>query len=819
MADDRQLFYRLAAGIDVVPLTESALLLRSDTLAARIEGASATVLGERILPLLDGRRSLTEIARQLPDLGPDDLRRHLDALVEAGVADRAAHPLPSGGGDGPFSAFLQAVGRSPDEVRDRLARHRVAVVGLEGPGAHAAAALAAGGVGELVLIDPYPCQPGNLELMPPLGPETRGEPRDRACKRALEAQGLDTRVEVGAGAVTPDGLDAVTSTCQLVIGAFDRGFLAASHWLNQASLKHGVPAIYAQLAAHAAFVGPLVVPTRSACFLCWRIRAVASAKSTAEAMAHEEFVGRQHRPRLHERPALPGLAAYVGGLVAMESVKHLLSIGAETLAGKVLQFDALRVRGETHTILQVPDCPACAGERRPPTQPPLHELLGDTSPPGDMAQAAPLLVSPSCGVVNALEPMPKDPSEPTLPHLFGARVANHRLLEHRTAEDGGCGGKGLTLAGAVASALGEAVERYAAESWPPDGVLHSTRQGLDAPSLDPAELVLYRPEQYAELPYAAYSDATTLGWVPARSLVTGSSVFVPALVVGSGYYSPRAAEEVICPVSSNGLATGPTLAAAVLWALYEVLERDAFLIAWMNRLPHQRVDPATHPDPDVRGLCHAYDRRGVELRLYRPASDQPCHVFLCLAVQQGGGGPAAVAGLGADLDPARAATKAIIEAAQVRPGLRRRLRHPDSRARAEHLAEDPRRVRTIDDHALLYAHPDALVAVAFLESGREAPGDWAPTAPADPAGQLRLLVDHFRARGGDILYCNLTPPDMALLGLHTARVIVPGFQPLHFGWNEARLGGRRLYELPWRLGVTAAPTRPGDLNTDPHPLA
>jgi ribosomal protein S12 methylthiotransferase accessory factor len=56
------------------------------------------------------------------------------------------------------------------------------------------------------------------------------------------------------------------------------------------------------------------------------------------------------------------------------------------------------------------------------------------------------------------------------------------------------------------------------------------------------------------------------------------------------------------------------------------------------------------------------------------------------------------------------------------------------------------------------------------------------------------------------------------LGLRTVRVIVPGFQPLHFG-HEPRLGGRRLYELPRRLGISEVPARPELLNTDPHPLA
>jgi ribosomal protein S12 methylthiotransferase accessory factor len=819
MKDHRQLFYRLAAGVDVVPLGDSALLVRSDTLAARIEGASATVLREQILPLLDGRRSLAEVAGQLPNLGADDLRRHLDALVAEGILERTVHPVPHGAGGDPLFAFLNALGLSTAEVRGRLARLRVAILGLEGPGAHAAAVLATYGVGQLVLVDPFPCQPGNLGLMPLVGSQALGQPREQALKRSLEGQGVTTRVDLGAvETLTPAKTDTLTSDCQLVIGTFDKGFSAANYWLNSASLKHGVPAIYARVAAHVALVGPLVIPTQSACYVCWRIRSLACEDSYGEAMAYEEFLGRQVLPRLHERPALPALAPYVGGLVASEATKLLLSVGSGTLAGKIHEFDALRSRGDTHLLLQVPDCPACGGDLQSPEQPRLGELLRNARPPGDLVQVEPSLVSPRCGVIRALEPVPKGPREPASPYLFSTRIANHRLVEQWGPDDGVCSGKGLTLRDARASALGEAVERYSAAYPPTDDLVYSTRDGLGAPSLDPAELVLYRREQYSELPYTPYSGSTTLGWVEARSLVTGSPVLVPALAVRMGYIL-RSQEELICSTTSNGLATGPTLTAAVLRALYEVLERDAFLIAWMNRLPGQQVAPETHPESTVRDVHCSYARRGVELRLYRLASDHPCHVLLSLAVQQGDDGPAAAVGLGADLDLARAATKAITETAQTRTGLRSRLHEPSTRSRIQRLVADPRQVGTIDDHALRYAHRDSMGAFSFLESGPDGSREWTSSASAPVADQLQLLVEHFRAQGGDILYCNLTPPDMAKFGLHTARVIVRGFQPIHFGWNEARLGGRRLYELPSRLGITATPTGPADLNPDPHPLA
>jgi ribosomal protein S12 methylthiotransferase accessory factor len=80
-------------------------------------------------------------------------------------------------------------------------------------------------------------------------------------------------------------------------------------------------------------------------------------------------------------------------------------------------------------------------------------------------------------------------------------------------------------------------------------------------------------------------------------------------------------------------------------------------------------------------------------------------------------------------------------------------------------------------------------------------------------------VEHFRESQGDLIYCNLTPPDIGALGLHTARVIVPDFQPIDFGWKERRLGGERLYEYPRRLGLAAQQRAYQNLNPHPHPLA
>ena len=50
-----QLFYQIASGIDVVPLSNGDTLFRSDALAVRLEGSAARILAELVVPFLNGR--------------------------------------------------------------------------------------------------------------------------------------------------------------------------------------------------------------------------------------------------------------------------------------------------------------------------------------------------------------------------------------------------------------------------------------------------------------------------------------------------------------------------------------------------------------------------------------------------------------------------------------------------------------------------------------------------------------------------------------------------------------------------------------------
>jgi ribosomal protein S12 methylthiotransferase accessory factor len=398
--------------------------------------------------------------------------------------------------------------------------------------------------------------------------------------------------------------------------------------------------------------------------------------------------------------------------------------------------------------------------------------------------------------------------------VIQAELANHRFLPREQADQFSCSGKGFSIERAIEGALGEAVERYSASFWWEEEIRRARRAELPGRTLDPRHLVLYEESQYTDLPYRQYTDDAVMGWVQARSLMTGESIWVPALGVFLAY--PATAEEYLWATTSNGLAAGSTLEQAVTAAAMELIERDAVMIGWLNRVYADRWDPANHPDPEIRELVEAYRRRHVEVGLFGMGTDvSGVSVFLAIALDSAHL-PAAVVGLGADFDAGVAAGKAISEIGQVRPALRRKLRRPDTQARLEELRADPRLVTSLHDHDLLYAHPESIARLDFLFSRPIGIREW---PAADGQRGLADLVSTLGAAGHELIYYNLSTPDLAGSSLFTVRAIIPHFQPIDFGWKERRLGGRRVVTLPATLGLLPRPNTVGTLNPDPHPIA
>lgn len=164
------------------------------------------------------------------------------------------------------------------------------------------------------------------------------------------------------------------------------------------------------------------------------------------------------------------------------------------------------------------------------------------------------------------------------------------------------GGKGTSLDQALASCLGEALERYALATADRRGVVCGTR-GEIAGAIDVATTFGF-PVLDAHPSITPLADGVALEWMGANNINTGSSVRIPANFALCPYVSSTHA--TIVAGSTNGAACGATSEDAKLQGLREIVERDAFWYYARTGADPIHIDP-TSLDPHIIEAMADYD--------------------------------------------------------------------------------------------------------------------------------------------------------------------------------------------------------------------
>ncbi len=343
-------------------------------------------------------------------------------------------------------------------------------------------------------------------------------------------------------------------------------------------------------------------------------------------------------------------------------------------------------------------------------------------------------------------------------------------------------GKGVSVEHSRASALMETAERWSARCRPDLPVIRGTAAQLRR------RFNLVHPTQFVAPGTNELSDHDDLEWVPARSLVTQTVVLVPAFLVFAPY-EPGDADLVRLPWSSNGLASGNTLAEATLHGLYELIERDAEAIALAlahsappgGDIPARRVDlDSFADDPDLGPLIARYRAAGITLSVKELTQDIAVPTFFAVTVDPSlrrleylNGGK------GTHLDPRVALERALTEAAQSRAVIMAGIREdmPGQRTEGSAAAFD----------ALLATYPE------WYGDAPDWPtvglGDLVDRSTDNVLDDLALVVAMLRDSGlGDVLVVDLTHPE---LDIPVARTLVPGLEfHIRGNWHGPRLSAR-----------------------------
>ncbi len=428
----------------------------------------------------------------------------------------------------------------------------------------------------------------------------------------------------------------------------------------------------------------------------------------------------------------------------------------------------------------------------------------------DAIRRASCLVSDEVGIVKNLWSAEITSNDPLLYRVEAEPAGLEPLTGYNALNVGS--GVSHSLPRAVMKAVGECIERYCGAQYNIEDIHYGSFSDGEN-YVDPTQFALYEAKQYQEpdWPYLRMDHHAQLGWIKGQSLISSRELLVPAALVFVPYRYSESGEKPIWDSISTGLACGLTKEASIYGGLKECVERDAFMITWLNRIAPPKISLESLDEVNAE-LVGRIRSANYEIKAYLITVDINVPVVL-IVCSNSGCPPFTVVGLGTDLNLANALKLALEEvglgilgmrqAAQYRSGFSTTAPHTD--------------IRTLDDHGLAYALlPEFRSHLAFLDASAKTV-EVPENGKTDIAVAYDKLIRELRCQNLEPIAVDVTTPDIREAGFFVTRAVIPTLEPLHNSHATPYWGGVRKYAVATKLGYPSI-SDSSCFNQLPHPF-
>jgi molybdopterin/thiamine biosynthesis adenylyltransferase/rhodanese-related sulfurtransferase len=222
----------------------------------------------------------------------------------------------------------------------RLLDSKVLLIGAGGLGSPAALYLAAAGVGTIGIVDFDVVDLSNLQRQVIHGTDRIGEKKVESARRTIHNLNPDVKVVGHEEMLVADNVERIIAGYDVVLDGTDT--FETRYLLNDAAVVANIPVVHASVFR---FEGQLTVfqPYAGPCYRC--LYPTPPPPELAPGCSVAGVLG-----------VVPGI---MGLLQANEVLKLLLGIG-DTLAGRLLLFDALDTSFTELKLKRDPNCPVCS---------------------------------------------------------------------------------------------------------------------------------------------------------------------------------------------------------------------------------------------------------------------------------------------------------------------------------------------------------------------------------------------------------------------------------------------------------------------------
>ena len=385
-------------------------------------------------------------------------------------------------------------------------------------------------------------------------------------------------------------------------------------------------------------------------------------------------------------------------------------------------------------------------------------------------------------------------------------------------------GRSFSMKNIETSALLEGLERYSG-MYPrrKKSKIHASYNEIKEEAVNPEDLIIHTRPDIEEFGLEKYNPDKKYNWIWIYDWKEKKNVLLPEQVA---YYDigKNTEEKRFIYETSNGIALGGSLQEAVLYGLYELIERDAFLVAWYNKYKPVKLDLTSIQDEKIRRTIDLVKLNGYKLHVFDITTENKVPtVWVMIENPSKDAKVRSYSAAGAHTNPYKAIEAGLVEVITSMPINEQFL--PDDIERAKLINSDFSKVTTMEDHVLMYSIDEAFERLQYLFEDEEYKTidelypDWKEQSSEKSLTKvLTQLMDKVSEYHKHIYIVDQTNDLIEGLGLYCAKVIVPSMQTMHFGEQFKRLNKDRIMTGAVLAGWRDEPIREEDINDAPHPF-
>lgn len=330
-------------------------------------------------------------------------------------------------------------------------------------------------------------------------------------------------------------------------------------------------------------------------------------------------------------------------------------------------------------------------------------------------------------------------------------------------------------------------------------IIKSSYSNLEKNAINPNDFCLHFDQQYflEDFPFEKFDPHHELTWVSGIRLNSNQEVWVPISMAFYGFkYNNE--HKMYAFESSNGCAIGSSYTEAIISGLLEVIERDSFLLAWYQK---KSLTDITDYILGFEKIKDMYDKIrffcNVDIYFYDSTAEHNVPSIFALAVCDRKDSPNFSAASGSGITYYDAAKSALYELSCHHVRLKYILSQIDMKEKAMIMLEDSFKVKTMVDHGLVNALPEAYTRFEFLlnsknKYNKENLSKFELLGVKDPSETLNNLVDRLNRCNLDIVVVDQTPIYMKKINLFCVKVLVSDMLPITFGHIYSRINSKRI---------------------------